>query len=205
MKYEWRRQEKQLYGAKTTPVLVTVPTQSCIMINGEGNPNDTDFSNRVSALYSVAYAVKMAYKKTAKGEYDDFAVYPLEGVWQKIENCELIKEKLRYTLVIRQPDFVTEDLVKEALEVVKRKKPNPLYKEIQYRTMENGLCVEILHVGPYDNEPVSFEKMDQFADAQGLRRLENSHREIYLSSANRVEKSKLKTILRYAVERVLST
>lgn len=70
MKYEWRRQEKQLYGAKTTPVLVTVPTQSCIMINGEGNPNDTDFSNRVSALYSVAYAVKMAYKKTAKGEYD---------------------------------------------------------------------------------------------------------------------------------------
>lgn len=100
MKYEWRRQEKQLYGAKTTPVLVTVPTQSCIMINGEGNPNDTDFSNRVSALYSVAYAVKMAYKKTAKGEYDDFAVYPLEGVWQKIENCELIKEKLRYTLVI---------------------------------------------------------------------------------------------------------
>ena len=116
MKYEWRRQEKQLYGAKTTPALVTVPTQSCIMINGEGNPNDTDFSNRVSALYSVAYAVKMAYKKTAKGEYDDFAVYPLEGVWQKIENCELIKEKLRYTLVIRQPDFVTEDLVKEALE-----------------------------------------------------------------------------------------
>lgn len=108
MKYEWRRQEKQLYGAKTTPVLVTVPTQSCIMINGEGNPNDTDFSNRVSALYSVAYAVKMAYKKTAKGEYDDFAVYPLEGVWQKIENCELIKEKLRYTLVIRQPDFVGE-------------------------------------------------------------------------------------------------
>ena len=105
MKYEWRRQEKQLYGAKTTPALVTVPTQSCIMINGEGNPNDTDFSNRVSALYSVAYAVKMAYKKTAKGEYDDFAVYPLEGVWQKIENCELIKEKLRYTLVIRQPDF----------------------------------------------------------------------------------------------------
>lgn len=101
MKYEWRRQEKQLYGAKTTPALVTVPTQSCIMINGEGNPNDTDFSNRVSALYSVAYAVKMAYKKTAKGEYDDFAVYPLEGVWQKIENCELIKEKLRYTLVIR--------------------------------------------------------------------------------------------------------
>lgn len=132
MKYEWRRQEKQLYGAKTTPVLVTVPTQSCIMINGEGNPNDTDFSNRVSALYSVAYAVKMAYKKTAKGEYDDFAVYPLEGVWQKIENCELIKEKLRYTLVIRQPDFVGEDGVCAALERTKHRKPNPLLEEVRF-------------------------------------------------------------------------
>ena len=121
MKYEWRRQEKQLYGAKTTPVLVTVPTQSCIMINGEGNPNDTDFSNCVSALYSVAYAVKMAYKKTAKGEYDDFAVYPLEGVWQKIENGELVKEKLRYTLVIRQPDFVGKDGVCAALERTKHR------------------------------------------------------------------------------------
>lgn len=70
MKYEWRRQEKQLYGAKTTPALATVPTQSCIMINGEGNPNDTDFSNRVSALYSVAYAVKMAYKSPMRhGRY----------------------------------------------------------------------------------------------------------------------------------------
>ena len=134
MKYEWRRQEKQLYGAKTTPALVTVPTQSCIMINGEGNPNDTDFSNRVSVLYSVAYAVKMAYKKTAKGEYDDFAVYPLEGVWQKIENCELIKEKLRYTLVIRQPDFVGEDGVCAALERTKHRKPNPLLEEVRFGT-----------------------------------------------------------------------
>lgn len=142
MKYEWRRQEKQLYGAKTTPVLVTVPTQSCIMIKGEGNPNDTDFSNRVSALYSVAYAVKMAYKKTAKGEYDDFAVYPLEGVWQQIENCELIKEKLRYTLVIRQPDFVGEDGVCAALEHTKHRKPNPLLEEIRFGTVPGETCVQ---------------------------------------------------------------
>lgn len=206
MKYEWRKQDKVLYGAKKTPALVTIPAQNYIMLSGKGDPNDIDFSNRVGALYSLAYGVKSAYKAAPLREgIEDFAVYPLEGIWKKAEGDQLEKEKLKYTIMIRQPDFVTEDLVKEALEVVKRKKPNPLYKEIQYRTMENGLCVEILHVGPYDNEPVSFEKMDQFADAQGLRRLENSHREIYLSSANRVEKSKLKTILRYAVERVLST
>ena len=206
MKYEWRKQDKVLYGAKKTPALVTIPAQNYIMLSGKGDPNDIDFSNRVGALYSLAYGVKSAYKATPLREgIEDFAFYPLEGIWKKAEGDRMEKEKLKYTIMIRQPDFVTEDLVKEALEVVKRKKPNPLYKEIQYRTMENGLCVEILHVGPYDNEPVSFEKMDQFADAQGLRRLENSHREIYLSSANRVEKSKLKTILRYAVERVLST
>ena len=206
MKYEWRKQDKVLYGAKKTPALVTIPAQNYIMLSGKGDPNDIDFSNRVGALYSLAYGVKSAYKAAPLREgIEDFAVYPLEGIWKKSEGDRLEKEKLKYTIMIRQPDFVTEDLVKEALEVVKRKKPNPLYKEIQYRTMENGLCVEILHVGPYDNEPVSFEKMDRFADAQGLKRLENSHREIYLSSANRVEKSKLKTILRYAVERVLST
>ena len=103
MKYEWKKQEKELYGTKTAPAVVTVPEQNYIMISGEGNPNDADFSNRVSALYSVAYAVKMAYKKTAKGEYDDFAVYPLEGVWQKIENCELIKEKLRKAVLTILP------------------------------------------------------------------------------------------------------
>ena len=205
MKYEWRKQDKVLYGAKKTPALVTIPAQNYIMLSGKGDPNDIDFSNRVGALYSLAYGVKSAYKATPLREgIEDFAVYPLEGIWKKTEGDRLEKEKLKYTIMIRQPDFVTEDLVKEALEVVKRKKPDPLYNEIQYRTMENGLCVEILHVGPYDNEPVSFEKMDRFADAQGLRRLENSHREIYLSNANRVEKSKLKTILRYAVERVLS-
>ena len=206
MKYEWRKQDKVLYGAKKTPALVTIPAQNYIMLSGKGDPNDIDFSNRVGALYSLAYGVKSAYKAAPLREgIEDFAVYPLEGIWKKTEGDRLEKGKLKYTIMIRQPDFVTEDLVKEALEVVKRKKPNPLYKEIQYRTMENGLCVEILHVGPYDNEPVSFEKMDQFADAQELRRLENSHREIYLSSANRVEKSKLKTIMRYEVERVLST
>lgn len=84
------------------------------------------------SVRTMAYAVKMAYKKTAKGEYDDFAVYPLEGVWQKIENCELIKEKLRYTLVIRQPDFVGEGGVCAALERTKHRKLNPLLEEVRF-------------------------------------------------------------------------
>ena len=200
MKYEWKKQEKTLYGAKVIPSLVTVPAQNYITISGAGNPNGTDFSNRVSVLYSVAYAIKMAYKKAAQGKFDDFAVYPLEGVWQKIEESTLIKENLRYTLMIRQPDFIEKGSVNAALEQVKIKKPSPLLEEVHFEAQPGGTCVQILHIGAYDNEPASFAKMDEFACSHGLTRAESCHREIYLSNANRTEKIKLKTILRYAVK-----
>ena len=200
MKYEWKKQEKELYGAKTVPAVVTVPEQNYIMISGEGNPNDADFSNRVSALYSVAYAVKMAYKKAAQGGIDDCAVYPLEGVWQKIEGDELVKENLRYTLMIRQPGFIEKDRIDAALECAKVKKPNPLLEEIRFEIVQGGTCVQILHIGAYDDELVSFAMLDKFARALSLTRAESCHREIYLNNANRTEKSKLKTILRYMVK-----
>lgn len=200
MKYEWKKQEKELYGTKTAPAVVTVSEQNYIMISGEGNPNDADFSNRVSALYSVAYAVKMAYKKAAQSGIDDFAVYPLEGVWQKIEGDELVKENLRYTLMIRQPGFVEKDRIDAALECAKVKKPNPLLEEIRFEIVQGGTCVQILHIGAYDDELVSFAMLDKFARALSLTRAESCHREIYLNNANRTEKSKLKTILRYMVK-----
>lgn len=205
MKHEWKKQEKNLYGAKAQPSFIMVPLQSFIMISGKGNPNEEDFSNRVSALYSLAYAIKMGYKKnnvqTAGDEQvSDFSVYPLEGVWKPKQGDQLVKEKLEYTIMIRQPDFITEDMVSAALETVKKKKPNPLYEEIRFDTMEDGNCIEILHIGAFDDEPASFEKMAQFAAEKGLQRKLGCHREIYLNNANRVDKSKLKTILRYPVE-----
>lgn len=212
MKYEWKKQEKDLYGAKKIPSLITVPKQNYIMISGKGNPNDEDFSDRVGALYSLAYAIKMGYKAAMAGEaaagsdgrgqiqVHDFSVYPLEGVWRQKQDDELIKENLEYTIMIRQPDFITEDMVAAAVETVKKKKPNPLYEEIRFDFVQGGTCVEILHVGAFDEEPASFEKMDQFAAQNGLKRDESCHREIYLNNAKRVEKSKLKTILRYFAE-----
>lgn len=204
MKYEWRKQDKALYGAKAAPALVTVPAQNYIMISGRGDPNGTDFSNRVGALYSLAYAVKAAYKAAPlQPEIDDFAVCTLEGIWAQIDSDQMKKEALEYTLMIRQPDFISEELVQQALEQVKRKKLNPLFAEIRFGTMQDGLCVEMLHIGAYDDEPASFAKMDQVAAAHGLRRAKDYHREIYLSNANRVEPSKRKTILRYPVEPIL--
>ena len=203
MKYEWRKQDKALYGAKKYPALITIPAQNYIMISGKGNPNDVDFSNRVGVLYSLAYAVKSSYKAVSlQGEIHDFAVYPLEGIWTKINEDYLDKAKLEYIIMIRQPDFISKEMVNEALGIVRIKKPNPLLGEIHFGTMQNGLCAEILHVGAFDDEPVSFEKLNQFLAVHGLMRSESYHREIYLSNANRVEKSKLKTILRYPVEQI---
>ncbi len=102
--------------------------------------------------------------------------------------------------MIRQPDFITESMVCKAMEAVKKKKPNPLYEEIRFDTMQDGKCIEILHIGAFDDEPASFEKMTQFAKKNNLERDKSCHREIYLNNANRVEKSKLKTILRFSVK-----
>ena len=205
MKHEWKKQEKELYGAKQIPVMITVPMQNYIMIDGKGNPNNEDFSNKVAALYSLAYAIKMGFKAAANNvdvskEVHDFSVYPLEGVWKQKQGGDLVKEELEYIIMIRQPDFITESMVCKAMEAVKKKKPNPLYEEIRFDIMQDGKCIEILHIGAFDDEPASFEKMAQFAEKNNLERNESCHREIYLNNANRVEKSKLKTILRFSVK-----
>ena len=171
MKYEWRRQEKQLYGAKTTPALVTVPTQSCIMINGEGNPNDTDFSNRVSALYSVAYAVKMAYKKDCKrASMTTLPCTHWRASGRKLRTASSSRKSCA-TLSCNPPaEFCRRDGVCAALERTKHRKPNPLLEEVRFGTVPGETCVQLLHVGAYDDEPVSFAKMDEFVHAHSLAR-----------------------------------
>ena len=204
MKYEWRKQEKNLYGVKQTPIIVEVPKQKFILLKGKGNPNEVDFSDRISALYSLAYAIKMLFKNAMKNKTDneitDFTVYPLEGFWKKVNGEELDKNKLEYTLMIKQPDFITQEIFTQALENVKKKKPNVLYDEISFREIEEGKSIHILHVGSYDDEPKSFELMNEFARKFDLTRIGDFHKEIYLSNKNRISEEKQKTILRYSVK-----
>ena len=119
MKYEWKKTEKNIYGVKQIPKIEDIPAQNFIMIKGSGNPNMEDFSNRVSVLYSLAYSIKMLFKKTIKDEdsekITDFTVYPLEGIWEELEGGKADKSKLRYTIMIIQPDFITRDIFEEAL------------------------------------------------------------------------------------------
>ena len=192
MKYEWRKSEKGLYGAKKKPELVEVPSQQFIVIEGAGDPNEADFSERVSALYSLAYSVKMLFKSVMKNEAEDkvtdFTVYPLEGIWEKAAGEGFDKSQLRYQLMIQQPNVIDQDIFAAALENVRKKKPNPLYDDI---------CLQSL--GSYDSEPASFEKMAELANSLGLERCDHVHREIYLSNKNRTPEEKFKTILRYSV------
>ena len=204
MKYEWRKQENNLYSVKQMPIIVNVPKQKFILVKGKGNPNEVDFSNRISALYSLAYAIKMLFKNAMKNKTDnkitDFTVYPLEGLWEKVCGAELDKNKLEYTLMIKQPDFITQEIFTKALENIKKKKPNVLYDEISFREIEEGKSIQILHVGSYDDEPKSFEQMNEFVRKLNLTRIGDFHREIYLSNKNRTSEEKQKTILRYSVK-----
>lgn len=202
MKYEWKKNEKNLYGVKQKPQLIEIPSAYYIMIKGEGNPNESDFSNRVSALYSLAYGIKMLFKNMEKEEleYSDFTVFPLEGIWEKSDDEEFDKNKLKYTIMIKQPYFITKEIFDLAFEKVKKKKPNELYDEISFDCIESKKAIQILHIGSFDTEIESFEKLDNFASEMNLERSEKLHTEIYLNNKNRTAEDKLKTILRYTVK-----
>lgn len=204
MKFEWKKQEKDLYLPKDKPNLITVPKQKFFMISGKGNPNGEEFSEKIGVLYSLAYAVRMMPKQgyTPDG-YFEYTVYPLEGIWDLTEEGRqsdtLNKDELLYTIMIRQPDFVTQEVFDKAFENVRKKKNHPLLDDVTFETMEDGLSVQMMHIGSYDDEPQSFEQMKKFIKENDLEIVTLRHREIYISDARKTEKSKLKTVLRYMV------
>lgn len=204
MKHEWKKHEKNIYLPGLRPVLVTVPQQNFFMISGKGNPNDEEFSEKVAVLYSMAYAVRMMPKQgyTPDG-YFEYTVYPLEGIWDLTEegrkSSAINKDELIYTIMIRQPEFVTQETVYKAFEIVRRKKPHPLLDQVTFGTMEDGLSVQMMHVGSYDDEARSFEQMKKYIKENNLEITTLAHREIYISDPRKTDKSKLKTVLRYKV------
>ena len=208
MKHEWRKKEKEIYIPKNKPQLVEIPEFKYLTIGGQGNPNSEGFSEAIGVLYSLAYAIRMMPKKGITPEgYFEYTVYPLEGTWDLTEKGRaqmvdgLNKEELVYTLMIRQPDFVTNEVVSKAFEIVKAKKPHTLLDKVKFETIKEGLSVQMLHVGSYDDEPRTFSEMQDFIDSNKLKLKTKVHKEIYLSDFRKTESSKLKTVLRYSVEK----
>lgn len=205
MKHDWKKLEKRYYAPGSEPELVTLPAFKFFTVRGRGDPNGPDFPSYVEALYAASYGVKMSPKKgNAPEGYVDYAVYPLEGVWDlsdeaKARGGAFTKDELVFTLMIRQPEFVTEAFAREVLAAVRAKKKGPRFDELRFELIEEGPCVQMLHEGPYDDEPASFARMESFAAERGLRRACKTHREIYLSDARRTEPARLRTILRFRV------
>lgn len=206
MKHEWRKSEKEIYIPKIKPEHIVIPAFNYFTIKGEGNPNSEIFGEYIGVLYAVSYGVRMSYKgdNPPKG-YFDYTVYPLEGVWDVGDKQEYTligfnKDNLVYELMIRQPSFVDDSFAKETIDRVKVKKPHELIEKIEFKSIDEGNCVQIMHIGSYDDEPKSFKMMDEFCEENGFKRKSMKHREIYLSDPRKSEPEKMRTVLRYKVD-----
>ncbi len=210
VKHEWRKKEKDLYIPKNQPEFIHIPDFQFLTIEGEGNPGSPFFQECIEALYTMAYAIKMTPKKMDPPPtgYYDYTVYPLEGIWDLNEEgrknyngTSINKDDLVFKLMLRQPDFVSESFFKEMLEGAKKKKALKLLEKVKFESILEGDCVQMLHVGSFDNEPESFRIMEEFATSQNLERVSKVHREIYLSDFRKVSEDKLKTVLRFNVKK----
>lgn len=170
------------------------------------NPNsDEQFKDNIEILYSLSYAIRMMPKKGITPErYFEYTVFPLEGHWDLDEEGRkldyLDKDHFVYKLMIKQPAFVTEDLFQYALNSVKEKKANIHLDTVKFEKIAEGLCVQAMHIGSYDEEPKTFALMEKYCSENNLKRIENTHKEIYISDARRTAPEKLKTVLRFKVK-----
>jgi len=206
MKYDWKQMEKQFYLPKTEPELVKIPVFKFFSVKGQGNPNDKFFADYISVLYSLSYAIKMSLKYRATPEgFFDYAIYPLEGIWDISEEAKIQpsgkpdKNSFVFNLMIRQPDFLTNDFASEIIEQTKKKKPHTLLHKVRFEVFNEGHCVQMMHIGSYDNETDSFKKMEDFCILNKYIRESKEHREIYLSDNRKVSPENQRTVLRYRI------
>lgn len=204
MKYEWRKQDKEIYLPKNNPSIIEVLPMKYFTLKGKGNPNNEGFKASVEALYALSYTIRMMPKKGINPEgYFEYTVFPLEGVWDLDEEGRqlevLDKDRLVYKIMIRQPEFVTEELYLTAKSLVTKKVPENLLNRVRFEEIREEVCVQCMHIGSYDAEKETFSKMDEFCEANQLIRKDKRHREIYITDPRRTESAKLKTVLRFKV------
>jgi hypothetical protein len=203
-KIDYKKDYKQLYMPKTVPEIVVVPKMPFFMVRGSGDPNGEEFSKVTEALYSMSYAVRMSYKsEDVPVGYYEYTVFPLEGEWDLLDRSKPATDKnnFKYTIMIRQPDFLTEERFERFLEQTKRKKQNPFLEKVRFEHVEDGLSCQMMHIGSFDDEPESFARMEKFCTEHEFIRSSKIHREIYLSDPRKTEPSKLKTVLRFPVNK----
>lgn len=209
MAFDYKKEYKEFYMPRNKPDIVEVPPMNYIAVRGKGDPNveGSEYKESIGLLYAIAFTIKMS--KMGDHQivgYFDYVVPPLEGFWWQ-DNVQGIdyahKEDFQFVSVIRLPDFVTKEAFDWAIEEAARKKKTD-FSKVEFLTCEEGLCVQCMHIGPYDDEPKTVQRMHEFMTGQGYvlditdKRL---HHEIYLSDARRVDPSRLKTVIRHPVKK----
>lgn len=204
MQIDFKKMEKDLYQPKTTPSIIEVGEMIFIAVDGRGDPNTSaEYTAAIEALYGLSYAIKMGNKSIM-----EYVVPPLEGFWNVADDFKgggasiTDKSKFVWTMLIRQPDFVTDEIFETAIASVTRKKPNLDISKARLIKLNEGLCVQVMHIGSYDNEPAAIVAMEQYAaeneyviDINDTRR----HHEIYLSDPRKAAPEKMKTVIRHPI------
>ncbi len=209
MAFDFKKEYKEFYLPKNRPEIVTVPRANYIAVRGQGDPNEEGgaYQAAIGVLYAVAYTLKMSYKTDHRIEgFYEYVVPPLEGFWRQegVQGVDYAnKAAFRWISVIRLPDFVTEADFRWAVETVAKKKKLDC-AAAEFLSIEEGLCVQILHEGPFDEEPATVALMDRYLAEKGY---ENDfsdtrqHHEIYLSDARKVAPEKWKTVIRHPIRK----
>ena len=209
MAFDFKKEYKEFYLAKNEPQIVLVPPMNYVAVRGTGDPNEEGgaYKAAIAVLYAVSYTIKMSKLGDHRIDgYYDFVVPPLEGFWWQdgVQGVDYTnKSSFHWISVIRLPDFVTqEDFDWAVAEATRKKKLDCSIAE--FMTIDEGKCVQIMHIGPYDDEPATVAVMDQYLGANGYENdfsLTRMHHEIYLSDARKIAPEKWKTVIRHPVKK----
>lgn len=208
MPIDFKKTEKELYQPKTTPSIIDVPEMTFIAVDGKGDPNTSaEYAAAIEIIYGLSYSIKMGNKA-----FLEYVVPPLEGLWNVSDGFDkdnpiiTDKSKLEWIMLIRQPEFVSMEIFEKAKSAFAKKKPELDLSKARLMKFNEGLCVQVMHIGSYDDEPATIAKMEQFAIENGYAIDINDtrrHHEIYLSDPRRVAPEKLKTVIRHPVKKAV--
>ena len=212
--FDFKKEFKDLYLPKTTPSIVDVPKMRFIMVDGKGNPNTSPFyKEAVEVLYGLSYTIKMSKKGSVQPEgYFDYVVPPLEGLWWFENNYfdgNVIgrKDEFCWTMMIRQPEFVTSEVFEMAKASLSKKKPELNVSIARLEDFTEGLCAQVMHIGSYDDEPPTVAVLEEYIESQGYKTVMSGlrqHHEIYISDPRKTAPEKLKTVIRHPIERIVT-
>lgn len=209
MPFDYKKEYKEFYLPKNKPTIITIPKMNFIAVRGKGNPNEEEgeYKEAIGLLYAIAFTIKMSYKGAHKIDgYFSYVVPPLEGFWWQdgIQGIDYQKkENFQWISVIRLPDFVTKEDFQWAIQEATKKKEKD-FSKVEYWSYEEGICVQCMHLGSYNEEPATIQQMDEYAIENGYEiDITNSryHHEIYLSDPRKNNPANLKTVIRHPIKK----